>query len=63
MKKLNTEHIVTVGAPLLRPGLTVSAACSENYVVEVAGRLVEMARAINKPPTKSIAEQLEDLKK
>ena len=46
-KKLNTRHTVRIEAPLLRPGLTISADCSEAYVVEVAARLLAHARAIN----------------
>lgn len=47
-KPLNTPHTITVAAPLLRPGLTVSATCSERYVVEVAKRLVATAKEINR---------------
>lgn len=46
-KYLNTPHVVTVGAPLLRPGLTISATCSEKYVAVVAERLLEIVRSIN----------------
>jgi hypothetical protein len=48
VKPLNTPHVVTVAAPLLRPGLTISATCSERYVVRVTKRLLELAREINK---------------
>lgn len=46
-KPLNTPHVVSVGAPLLRPGLTISATCSEKYVVTVAQRLMRLARDFN----------------
>jgi hypothetical protein len=46
-KPLNTPHVVTIGPPLLRPGLTISATCSEKYVATVAARLLDMARVIN----------------
>lgn len=46
-KPLNTPHVVTIGAPLLRPGLTISATCSENYVARVTKRLLDLAREIN----------------
>jgi len=49
MKPLNTPHVVAIGAPLLRPGLTISATCSEKYVPEVAQRLLDLARQINTP--------------
>lgn len=46
-KKLNTPHVITVAAPLLRPGLTISATCSEGYVVQVTQRLFELVKEIN----------------
>ncbi len=46
---LNTPHTVTIGAPLLRPGMTISATCSERYVPEVTKRLMAIAREINAP--------------
>lgn len=46
-KALNTPHTVMVGAPLLRPGLTISAVCSERYAVLVAKKLIAIAREIN----------------
>jgi hypothetical protein len=46
-KALNTPHVVTVGAPLLRPGLTISATCSEKYVSEVVRRLMAIVQEVN----------------
>lgn len=46
---LNTPHVVTVAAPLLRPGLTITATCSEKYVPEVVKRLMTLVRKINTP--------------
>lgn len=57
---LNTPHTITVAAPLLRPGLTISATCSEKYVPVVAKRLLDMAREINKTPAERQRE-LRDL--
>jgi len=47
-ERVNTKHIVKVEAPLLRPGLTISAECSEKYVIRVSVKLVELAREVNK---------------
>lgn len=47
--RMNTPHTVTISAPLLRPGLKISAVCSERYVVAVAARLMDLAREINAP--------------
>ena len=44
---LNTPHVVKTESPLLRPGLTISATCSEKYVPEVAKRLLDIVRQIN----------------
>lgn len=46
-RALNTPHTVTISAPLLRPGITISASCSERYVAEVTERLINIARTIN----------------
>lgn len=46
-KPTNAEHRVTIGAPLLRPGITITAVCSEKYVVPVTVNLLSKVREIN----------------
>jgi hypothetical protein len=46
--KRNTEFKLSVGAPLLRPGLTIEAGpVSEAYVVETVEKLMGFVREIN----------------
>lgn len=55
---MNTPHIVTVAAPLLRPGLTISATCSERYASRVAHKLLSIAREINEADKPTVAQPL-----
>lgn len=40
----NNTYTLTVGSPLLRPGLTLTTTTSEKYVVSAAHKLMELAR-------------------
>lgn len=55
---MNTPHIVTIAAPLLRPGLTISATCSERYVSRVAHKLLSIAREINEADKPTVAQRI-----
>ena len=44
---MNNEYKIKVGEPLLRPGMTIETSCSENYVVAVTNKLMELVREIN----------------
>lgn len=45
----NTTYVISIGAPLLRPGMTITAGpVSERYVTETAKRLMDKVREINK---------------
>lgn len=47
MKPTNETIIITIGSPLLRPGLTLSASVSKRYAADAAQDLLTIARAIN----------------
>ena len=50
--KRNTEFKLSVGTPLLRPGLTIEAGpVSEAYVVETVEKLMDFVREINSGTT------------
>lgn len=47
-KPMNTPWVITVGAPLLRPGLTLTVGpVSEKYVVQETLKVLEKVREIN----------------
>lgn len=46
----NTEYHIEVGAPLLRPGMTIrQGPVSEKYVVEETRKVLDLVRQINRP--------------
>ena len=47
---VNNVYTLTVGAPLLRPGLTLSTQVSEKYVASASSTLLVLVRAINQGP-------------
>jgi len=54
----NTEYVLTVSAPLVRPGFTItSGPVSERYVVETANRLMKLVREINGREKTSTVEE------
>ena len=49
MPKRNTEWVIEVGSPLLRPGMKITIGpVSERYVAEEAQKAIVMVREINK---------------
>jgi hypothetical protein len=47
-KALNNKYIIRIKDPLLRPGLSIETEASERYAVDVAEKLMGIARDINK---------------
>lgn len=45
----NARVTITAAAPLLRPGLTISATCSWRYAEDTTARIMDAVRAINAP--------------
>ena len=48
-KAKNNTVTITVGSPLLRPGLTISTDVSMGYAETAAEQMLGLARAINAP--------------
>lgn len=47
----NQTYKITVGSPLLRPGLTISVETSERYAAEATTKLMAVVRQVNTPDT------------
>lgn len=45
----NNAYTITVGEPLLRPGMTISTVVSERYAPSAVAKLLELVREINEP--------------
>jgi hypothetical protein len=46
-RPLNNVVTITVGHPIVRPGVTLSTECTEEYVVPVTKRLIGNCRGLN----------------
>lgn len=46
---MNNTYKITVGSPLLRPGITIETEISERYVVPALEKLMEQIREFNSP--------------
>lgn len=44
---MNNKYEITIGHPLVRPGLTIKTEASERYVVSVVDKCMELVRDIN----------------
>lgn len=44
---MNNEYSIVVGAPLLRPGLSIETSCSEKYLVACLHKVMEKVRVFN----------------
>lgn len=44
---MNNVYKISLGAPILRAGLTIETKCSEKYVVPVTKMMMDLAREIN----------------
>lgn len=47
-KRTNEEITITIGPPLLRPGMNMSATVSDAYAVPTALKMMDKAREINR---------------
>jgi hypothetical protein len=46
-RKMNNRYIIRLKDPVLKPGLSIETESSERYVVDVAKKLMDLAREIN----------------
>ncbi len=44
---MNNAYTITVGAPLLRPGLTITTVVSYGYLVDAVGNMMGAVRVVN----------------
>ena len=44
---MNNKYTITIGSPLLRPGLTIMTGVSERYLVHVTHIMMAKVREIN----------------
>lgn len=48
-KAANNTVTITIGSPLLRPGMTISTEVSIGYAETAADQMMDLARRINAP--------------
>ena len=44
---MNNTYKITIESPLLRAGIKIETECSENYIVPVMNKVMEIVREIN----------------